>query len=449
MATDIYSMLTGGYDPGADQMRQQQSFQQNLSQATTPQAFLATVGSNMGSQIGQGVSSALGMPNKQQKIQKILQAVGNISDPLGQAKEAYKLFQQEGMAQEAQKILQSIKELQKEQDTFDQTANLADIDFSSSTAVFDAAKRALRSGDRTGGLSLMQQAKQLKADEAKTTARTAVVSRRTTGITARNPDMPVDFIPLVANEDDLFKEWSKSVLEAKKENNNVSYQVVGNKKYMYVTDSAGNIVNKLELGSAPAVSSTTVNLPVGENASEKALGEVIGKGVGGRIEGIITNAEKAEKNLPKMYAALNIMKTKDINTGINSSFFNIVNKVRQQYLNDKAAGNVVQNNEYLDSLVGGDVFNAIADLGIGARGIDTPAEKEFLLEVVTGKRTLGKEALIAITEMRIKNTEENINKFNNALKNGDLKKWEKAQGRDFTPIPLRSSGAAPTVSNWN
>ena len=449
MATDIYSMLTGGYDPGADQMRQQQSFQQNLSQATTPQAFLATVGSNMGSQIGQGVSSALGMPNKQQKIQKILQAVGNISDPLGQAKEAYKLFQQEGMAQEAQKILQSIKELQKEQDTFDQTANLANTDFSSSTAVLDAAKKALRSGDRAGGLSLMQQAKQLKADEAKTTARTAVVSRRTTGITARNPDMPVDFIPLVANEDDLFKEWSKSVLEAKKENNNVSYQVVGNKKYMYVTDSAGNIVNKLELGSAPAVSSTTVNLPVGENASEKALGEVIGKGVGGRIEGIITNAEKAEKNLPKMYTALNIMKTKDINTGIGSSFFNIVNKVRQQYLNDKAAGNVVQNNEYLDSLVGGDVFNAIADLGIGARGIDTPAEKEFLLEVVTGKRTLGKEALIAITEMRIKNTEENINKFNNALKNGDLKKWEKAQGRDFTPIPLRSSGAAPTVSNWN
>ena len=449
MATDIYSMLTGGYDPGADQMRQQQSFQQNLSQATTPQAFLATVGSNMGSQIGQGVSSALGMPNKQQKIQKILQAVGNISDPLGQAKEAYKLFQQEGMAQEAQKILQSIKELQKEQDTFDQTANLANTDFSSSTAVLDAAKKALRSGDRAGGLSLMQQAKQLKADEAKTTARTAVVSRRTTGITARNPDMPVDFIPLVANEDDLFKEWSKSVLEAKKENNNVSYQVVGNKKYMYVTDSAGNIVNQLELGSAPAVASTTVNLPVGENASEKALGEVIGEGVGKRIESIILGAEKAEKNLPKMYTALNIMKTKDINTGINSSFFNIVNKVRQQYLNDKAAGNVVQNNEYLDSLVGGDVFNAIADLGIGARGIDTPAEKEFLLEVVTGKRTLGKEALIAITEMRIKNTEENINKFNNALKNGDLKKWEKAQGRDFTPIPLRSSGAAPTVSNWN
>ena len=166
------------------------------------------------------------------------------------------------------------------------------------------------------------------------------------------------------------------------------------------------------------------------------------------MESIITGAEKAEKNLPKMYAALNIMKTKDINTGIGASFFNIVNKVRQQYLNDKAAGNVVQNNEYLDSLVGGDVFNAIADLGIGARGIDTPAEKDFLLEVVTGKRSLNKEALIDITEMRIKTTEDNVTKFNTALKNGDLKKWEKAQGRDFTPIPLRSSGAAPSVSNW-
>ena len=448
MATDIYNMLTGGYNPEDERRQQQQAFDQNLGRTTDPQAFIASVMSNMGSKIGQAVPNALGMPNKQQKIQKILQAVGNISDPLGQAQEAYKLLQQAGLVQEAQKVLQSIKGLQKEQDTLDQTAGLADIDFNSSAAVFEAAKNAFRRGDRAGGLALMQQAKQLKTDEDKTTARTGVVNRRITGITARNPEMPADFIPLVASEDELFKEWSKSVLSAKEKNNNVSYQVVGNKKIMYVTDSAGNIVNQLELGAAPAVASTTVTMPAMEKASDIALGKVIGAGVGERMQSIITGAEKAEKNLPKMFTALKILKTQPITTGLGSSFYDIINQVRSQYLNDKAAGIKVENDQYLDSLIGGDVFNAIADLGIGARGIDTPAEKNFLLEVVTGKRTLGREALIAITNMRIKTTEENIIKFNTALEKGDLKKWEQAQGRDFTPIPLRSSGAAPTVSNW-
>ena len=448
MATDIYNMLTGGYNPEDERRQQQQAFDQNLGRTTDPQAFIASVMSNMGSKIGQAIPNALGMPNKQQKIQRILETVGNISDPLGQAQEAYKLLQQAGLVQEAQKVLQSIKGLQKEQDTLDQTAGLADIDFNSSAAVFEAAKNAFRRGDRAGGLALMQQAKQLKTDEDKTTARTGVVNRRITGITARNPEMPADFIPLVASEDELFKEWSKSVLSAKEKNNNVSYQVVGNKKIMYVTDSAGNIVNQLELGAAPAVASTTVTMPAMEKASDIALGKVIGAGVGERMQSIITGAEKAEKNLPKMFTALKILKTQPITTGLGSSFYDIINQVRSQYLNDKAAGIKVENDQYLDSLIGGDVFNAIADLGIGARGIDTPAEKNFLLEVVTGKRTLGREALIAITNMRIKTTEENIIKFNTALEKGDLKKWEQAQGRDFTPIPLRSSGAAPTVSNW-
>jgi hypothetical protein len=437
MATDIYSMLTGGYDPAGERRQQQQAFDQNLSRTTNPQAFIASVMSNMGSKIGQAVPNALGMPNKQQKIQRILETVGNISDPLGQAQEAYKLLQQEGLAQEAQKVLQSIKGLQKEQDTLDQTASLADIDFNSSAAVLDAAKNALRRGDRAGGLALMQQAKQLKAKEEEAAKRKTVVERRAKGIKARNPEMPTDFIPLVASEDDLFKEWSKSVLSAKERDNKVSYQVVGNKKIMYVTDSAGTIVNQLELGAAPAVASTTVTMGDLETAAQKAKGKGIGEDIAADLTSTRKAAQTANENLPKMYTALKIMETKDINTGIGASFFNIVNKVRQQYLNDKKAGDVVQNNEYLDSLVGGDVFNAIADLGIGARGIDTPAEKEFLLEVVTGKRSLNKEALIAITKMRIKTTEDNVIKFNTALKNNDLEKWEKAQGRAFTPIPLR------------
>jgi len=406
---------------------------------------LASAGTNTGGLLGYALGGLAGYKPAAEAdadvMDQIMSESGKGANPLEQAKKAYELFTQQGMGREAQIAKERVNELQ-------QTANLGNVDYTKSAALIQAAKAAFNAGNRDEGISLMKEANTVATQEKTTAARNTVVERRVAGITAIDPNMPEEFKPTVANEDEVFKEWSKSILAAKEKKNNVSYQVVGDRKLMYVTDTAGDIVKQVDLGAAPAVASTTVTMPAMEKASDVALGSVIGKGVGARMESIITGAEKAEKNLPKMYTALNIMKTKDINTGIGASFFNIVNKVRQQYLNDKEAGNVVQNNEYLDSLVGGDVFNAIADLGIGARGIDTPAEKDFLLEVVTGKRSLNKEALIDITEMRIKTTEDNVIKFNTALKNGDLKKWEKAQGRDFTPIPLRSSGASPSVSNW-
>jgi hypothetical protein len=72
MATDIYSMLTGGYDPRAEQMKQQQAFQQQLGQSTTPQSFIATVGSNMGNMLGQGVQKIAGVkdPREEKAIKK-------------------------------------------------------------------------------------------------------------------------------------------------------------------------------------------------------------------------------------------------------------------------------------------------------------------------------------------------------------------------------------------
>ena len=72
MATDIYSMLTGGYDPRAEQMKQQQAFQQQLSQSTTPQSFIATVGSNLGGMLGQGVQKIAGVkdPREEKAIKK-------------------------------------------------------------------------------------------------------------------------------------------------------------------------------------------------------------------------------------------------------------------------------------------------------------------------------------------------------------------------------------------
>jgi hypothetical protein len=409
MATNIMSLFNteDSFAP------QQQAFQQSLMQATDPRAFIAAVGGNMGAQLGQAVPGLLGMPNKQQKVRRIMQAVGSISDPLGQAKEAYKLFQQEGMPQEAQAVLQRIQELQKESDTLKQTADLANVDFSKSAAVQQAAQAALRSGDRAGGVALLKEAKQLKETEEKNNKR-------------------------------------KTLVEAKKNKYDLSYQTFDGERVMRLVDKdTGTLIKEVLLGKA-AQTGTNVEVNTGdmETAAQKAKGKGIGEDIAADLSATRKAAQTANENLPKMYTALNILKTQPITTGLGYQFYDIINQVRAQYLSDKEAGVEVTNNQYLDSLVGGDVFNAIADLGIGARGIDTPAEKDFLLEVVTGKRSLSENALIAITEMRIKNTEKSVKKFNDYLSKGDYADYEKALGRKLNPIQLRSANQAPTSSNW-
>ncbi len=446
MATNIMSLFNteDSFAP------QQRAFQQSLMQATDPRAFIAAVGGNMGAQLGQAVPGLLGMPNKQQKIRKIMQAVGSISDPLGQAKEAYKLFQQEGMPQEAQAVLQNIQELQKEADTLKQTADLANVDFSNSASVQQAAQAALRSGDRAGGVSLLKEARQLKETEEKNAKRKTLVESRAAGIARNNPDMPKELVPLVAGDDDIFKEWSKTLFEAKKNNYDLSYQTFDGERVMRLVDKdTGNLVKEVTLGKA-AQTGTNVEVNTGDmqTAGEKSKGTVLGKGVGEDLLKTRLAAQTANENLPKMYTALNILKTQPITTGLGYQFYDIINQIRSQYLNDKEAGVEVTNNQYLDSLVGADVFNAIADLGIGARGIDTPAEKDFLLEVVTGKRSLSENALIAITEMRIKNTEKSVKKFNDYLSKGDYKDLETILGRKLSPIELRNANGNYTTSNW-
>jgi hypothetical protein len=113
MATDIYGMLTGGYDPRAAQMKQQQAFQQQLGTATDPRAFIAAVGSNMGNQIGQAAQGMFGN-SEQKSVEDVLQQVSSVTDPLEQAKAAYSLFSQKNMPKQAQMMLERVRALEQE-----------------------------------------------------------------------------------------------------------------------------------------------------------------------------------------------------------------------------------------------------------------------------------------------------------------------------------------------
>ena len=96
----------------------------------------------------------------------------------------------------------------------------------------------------------------------------------------------------------------------------------------------------------------------------------------------------------------NIQRGKDLLTGIPS--------------------NRITNDQLLDALLGSEVYGYIQSLGIGARGMDTPAEREFLLSVMAGTREMNQETLREMALMRAKVLEQNIDAINQQINAGDL-----------------------------
>lgn len=115
MATDYITSLFGGqmYDPQQAALQQQQAFQQSLSQAVTPQQFIATVGSNLGGQLGQGVTRMFGGQTNQEKVADIMKQVSQYPDPVTRAYEAERLLNAAGLTQQAEVMRGRIEELRK------------------------------------------------------------------------------------------------------------------------------------------------------------------------------------------------------------------------------------------------------------------------------------------------------------------------------------------------
>lgn len=112
MASDIYSMLTGGYDPYAESMKQEQAFQQRLSSATDPRSFIATVGSNLGGQLGRGAGRLFGGASPEEEKTKLkqealaeVQASGiDMSDQVAVLKGIMQALQKRGLTAEAMAV---------------------------------------------------------------------------------------------------------------------------------------------------------------------------------------------------------------------------------------------------------------------------------------------------------------------------------------------------------
>jgi hypothetical protein len=207
-----------------------------------------------------------------------------------------------------------------------------------------------------------------------------------------------------------------------------------------------------QIGQGPAV---VFKAPLigAENAYAKEVGDARAK----RDIAQFGAAEAATENLVKINETLNELQTGQAFTGAFADIQNNIQKVQAKFASDKKAGKRVTDTEYLDALLGSDVFPMIGALGIGARGLDTPAERDFLRQVMTGTIKLERETLVKLTELRKNIAERAIDKFNKRVDNGELKDFFKYQGtqpQKFekpTP-PKRPPSAAPSGVDpkiWN
>lgn len=149
----------------------------------------------------------------------------------------------------------------------------------------------------------------------------------------------------------------------------------------------------------------------------------------------VTAANKAPSDLAKVNRTLRELTSSKAITGLGAETFTNIERVKGLF-GDVAARQKVSDTEVLDALLGADVFPQIGALGIGARGLDTPSEREFLRQVMTGTTTMDRKALIKMTEIRRDLQEENIKQYNERIESGELDSFFETTKRPKKLLPL-------------
>jgi hypothetical protein len=132
-------------------------------------------------------------------------------------------------------------------------------------------------------------------------------------------------------------------------------------------------------------------------------------------------------NQRKNYDLINHLETSDARTGLGAEFLTGIDRAKA-FVGDMVAAGRVTDTEILDVSTGSQVFPLIKSLGIGARGMDTPAEREFMRKVLTGTIGLSKKTLLRMARMRVKESGFQISNWNKKVESGELDNFFKYSG---------------------
>lgn len=161
---------------------------------------------------------------------------------------------------------------------------------------------------------------------------------------------------------------------------------------------------------------------------EDKQAEEYGKAIVERNMKIVDAGENSVNKLDKIERTKEMILSPEFEAGPFARIRNTVDRLKSVLWDDETASFRVSEAEALESLLGSEVFTAIGELGIGARGLDTVAERKFLEKVLSGSIEMNEPTLLYMVQVRENIQKRAIERFNNALDSGRLDKYQKASG---------------------
>jgi hypothetical protein len=98
-------------------------------------------------------------------------------------------------------------------------------------------------------------------------------------------------------------------------------------------------------------------------------------------------------------------------------------------------------------MMGSEVFPLIQSLGIGARGMDTPAEKDFLRSVLTGSLKLEKGTLLKMAQLRKEALQGGVDSWNSSVDSGSRDRFFETTKIPKAKLGVTNRAAAPSVAS--
>lgn len=190
-------------------------------------------------------------------------------------------------------------------------------------------------------------------------------------------------------------------------------------------DSRRGVAAPLTVGGKHIVGSGSDPRLQADIAYGKKAGAEIGNVDVEQHESAISSLE----NIKKIDDLISHLKESDAITGMGSDFFKNIERAKVMVTNSQKAGKKVSDTEMLDTMMGSEVFPLIKSLGIGAKGMDTPAEREFMRSVLTGQTNLNKDTLIRMAEIRKDVANRAMKRWNDRVGTGELDKYFQVTGR--------------------
>lgn len=188
-------------------------------------------------------------------------------------------------------------------------------------------------------------------------------------------------------------------------------QVLNRGDKLELIDSDGSMMREVSVGAKPGTPKVAPPSPL-EAATQR------GEAKSG--EAAFQAAQKAPAAIEKIAKSDALLRQGNIITGFGADlrlegerFMNLVTSKKFKDINE-----AVRDTDLTNALLGSDVFGYIQSLGIGARGLDTPAEREFLRQVMTGTLKMTPETLLRMNQIRRDAMENAIQHWNTSIQPG-------------------------------